>query len=213
MNRTLETSDGEQLPPAGQRGPIEHERRSQIIQAADEHFRRYGYNKTSVADLAKAIGVSSAYVYRFFESKQAIGEAIVGMTLGRLDAALREIAESPQSASQRLRLIFKTLTKLGLELFFAERKLHDICVAATSNHWNAVSTHKAALLQVVQKVVTDGRESGEFERKTPLDETCLAIWETLMPFAHPVLLEQRSPEELELSVVAVTNLVLRSLAP
>ena len=78
----------------GQRGPVEHERRDQIIRAADEHFRRYGYNKTTVADLAKAIGVSSAYVYRFFESKQAIGEAVCAMTLAAIDGPLLEIALS-----------------------------------------------------------------------------------------------------------------------
>ena len=71
--------------PGGQRGPAEHERREQIIRAADEHFRHYGYAKTTVADLAKAIGVSAAYVYRFFESKQAIGEAVCAMTLARID--------------------------------------------------------------------------------------------------------------------------------
>ncbi len=60
--------------PSGQRGPAEHDRREQIIAAANEHFRHYGYNKTTVADLAKAIGLSTAYIYKFFESKRAIGE-------------------------------------------------------------------------------------------------------------------------------------------
>ena len=54
-------------PPLGHRGPVEHERREQIVKAANEHFRRYGYNKTTVADLANAIGLSTAYIYKFFE--------------------------------------------------------------------------------------------------------------------------------------------------
>ena len=62
----------------GQRGPAEHERRDQIVAAAREHFRHYGYNKTTVADLAKAIGLSTAYIYKFFDSKKAIGEAVCG---------------------------------------------------------------------------------------------------------------------------------------
>src|SRR6185369_17973098 len=106
----------------GQRGPVEHERREQIIRAADEHFRRYGYNKTTVADLAKAIGVSGAYVYRFFESKQAIGEAVCSMTLGRIDARLMEIATDPQvTATNRLRALYRCLAEKGIELFFKER--------------------------------------------------------------------------------------------
>jgi len=197
----------------GQRGPVEHERREQIIRAADEHFRRYGYNKTTVADLAKAIGVSSAYVYRFFESKQAIGEAVCAMTLARIDDQLLEIAGQQESAANRLRSLYRCLAERGIELFFKERKLHDLVVAAVVNLWPPVLQHKAVMLEAARRIVSDGRASGEFERKTPIDEISRAIFETLEPFAHPMLLELKDPPGLEASVVAVSNLVLRSLAP
>lgn len=60
----------------GLRGPTDHCIRDQIVSAANEHFSHYGYGKTTVSDLAKAIGFSKAYIYKFFDSKQAIGEAI-----------------------------------------------------------------------------------------------------------------------------------------
>src|SRR5204862_385421 len=62
------------------RGPTDHNVREQILEAAEEHFSRYGYEKTTVSDLAKAIGFSKAYIYKFFDSKQAIGEAICSKT-------------------------------------------------------------------------------------------------------------------------------------
>src|SRR5262250_605663 len=105
-------------PLAGQRGPADHERREQIIREAGEHFRHYGYNKTTVADLAKAIGVSGAYVYRFFESKQAIGEAVCAMTLATIDTELMRIAtDETRTAADRLRGIYRCLAEKGLELF------------------------------------------------------------------------------------------------
>jgi len=197
----------------GQRGPVEHERRDQIIKSADEHFRKYGYSKTTVSDLSKAIGVSSAYIYRFFESKQAIGEAICAMTLGRIGDTILEIANSDQSASSRIRKLYKAMVDKGFELFFNDRKLHDIVIAAIDGKWSSVVGYKEVKLGAIRKIVVDGRESGEFERKTPLDETCLAILETLAPFAHPILLEQNDPEGLHESASAVSSLVLRSLAP
>jgi len=204
----------ELAPAPGQRGPAEHERREQILNAADEHFRRYGYNKTTVADLAKAIGVSAAYVYRFFESKQAIGEAVCAMTLARIDDELLAIAaDSDKTAANRLRELYKCLADRGIELFFKERKLHDLVVVAVESRWSSVMRHKQAMLEAAQRVVVEGRTTGEFERKTPLDEICRAIYETLEPFAHPMLLELKEPPELEASVVAVSNLVLRSLSP
>ena len=66
------------------RGPAEHSVRDQIVTAAHDYFAHYGYAKTTVADLAREIGFSKAYIYRFFESKQAIGEAICAGCLDRL---------------------------------------------------------------------------------------------------------------------------------
>ncbi|HEY7799341.1 MAG TPA: TetR/AcrR family transcriptional regulator, partial [Hyphomonadaceae bacterium] len=63
------------------RGPADHAVRDQIIEAAHEHFSRFGYEKTTVSDLAKSIGFSKAYIYKFFDSKQAIGEAICAKTV------------------------------------------------------------------------------------------------------------------------------------
>jgi AcrR family transcriptional regulator len=197
----------------GQRGPAEHERREQILAAADEHFRHYGYAKTTVADLAKAIGVSAAYVYRFFESKQAIGEAVCAMTLARIDDELLGIADDPKrSAADRLRALYRCLADRGIELFFKERRLHDLVTAAVEGRFPSVMRHTQVMLEAATRVVKSGRASGEFEKKTPLDEVCRAIFETLEPFAHPMLLELKEPPELEASVEAVSNLVLRSLA-
>ena len=72
------------------RGPADHNVRDQIVVAAEAHFSHYGYEKTTVSDLAKAIGFSKAYIYKFFDSKQAIGEAICARTLSTIVAAVEE---------------------------------------------------------------------------------------------------------------------------
>src|SRR3546814_3353221 len=87
--------------PAGQRGPSDHTIRDQIIEAAHDHFSHYGYGKTTVSDLAKHIGFSKAYIYKFFDSKQAIGEAIcAGQLSGILEEVERVLAKS-SSATER----------------------------------------------------------------------------------------------------------------
>ncbi|EFK59682.1 TetR/AcrR family transcriptional regulator [Sphingobacterium spiritivorum] len=48
-----------------------------IKKAARELFRRYGYNKTSVNELAKMANVSKATVYKYFVSKELILHAIL----------------------------------------------------------------------------------------------------------------------------------------
>lgn len=197
----------------GERGPADHRTRLQLLDEAESHFRHYGYTKTTVADLARAIDVSPAYVYRFFDSKQAIGEAVCAKTLGQICSSLQAIEAEPLSASERLRRIYRTMVACGLELYFSERRLHDIVVAAIDGHWGSVQGYLDNLQALVRRIVVAGRESGEFERKTPLDDLCAAIFCTLKPFGHPILLEQTDRDTLQADAEQVANLVLRSLAP
>jgi AcrR family transcriptional regulator len=211
QTKASEMSERSQTAPRGQRGPADHERREQIMTAADEHFRLYGYNKTTIADLAKAIGLSSGYIYLLFESKQAIGEAICQRCLGRIQGELQLIAQERTSASDRIRRIYESLVKQSKAMFFNERKLHDIVVVSLTEGWESSTSHDVRLQSILRQVVVEGRESGEFERKTPLDETCEAIMQTLLPFSHPILLE-KNLDRIESNATAVANLVLRSLA-
>jgi AcrR family transcriptional regulator len=196
--------------PSRQRGPVEHERREQIVKAANEHFRRYGYNKTTVADLANAIGLSTAYIYKFFDSKQAIGEAVCAASLGEISSDLGKIARQPKSAAERLRAIYQSLTRQSAQLYFNERKLHEIVITACSEKWGPVRQREEAILDLIRELVAEGREKGEFERKTPFEETCRAILQTMEPFWHPRLLEEHL-DDLEERATAMANLVLRSL--
>jgi AcrR family transcriptional regulator len=203
----------EPIPLPVSRGPVEHERREQIVAAACEHFRAHGYGKTSVAELAKAIGVSSAYVYRFFDSKQSIGEAACSKTLARIAQSLFDLENEPWTPSEKLRRFYGVLLESGYELFMEQRKVHELVAGAVSQDWVAVANHRKAIRAVLQRIVVEGRKRGEFERKTPLDEVVLALGQAALPFAHPVLLAQRELQELRTSAAAVAGLVLRSLAP
>jgi len=214
--RGADKSPGDKSPgdrAAGERGPADHRTRAQLLEAADAHFRHFGYAKTTVADLARAIGVSPAYVYRFFDSKQAIGQAVCAMTLDRIAGAARAVETEPRSAADRLRRVYRALLEKGLELYFQERRLHEIVIAAVEGDWPSIMAYRQELGAIVRRLVIAGREAGEFERKTPLDDLCVAITCTLTPFCHPILLEQTERADLRASAEQVANLVLRSLAP
>jgi AcrR family transcriptional regulator len=201
------------IPLPVTRGPVEHERREQIVAAACEHFAAHGYGKTSVAELAKSIGVSSAYVYRFFDSKQSIGEAVCSLKLARIAQRLFDLEGERRTPTEKLRRFYGVLMESGYELFIEQRHMHELVAGAVSQDWVAVANHRKAIRAVLQRIVIDGRERGEFECDTPLDEVVLALGQAAVPFAHPALLAQRELKELRKSAAAVAGLVVRSLAP
>lgn len=57
--------------------PLSPERRARIIAGAAEIFTRDGYEGASVADIARAAGVSKGTLYNYYPSKQALFAAYV----------------------------------------------------------------------------------------------------------------------------------------
>src|SRR5262245_14330664 len=76
--------------------------RARIMDTAEALFRRVGYAKTAVGDIAAELGMSSAYIYRFFPSKSGIVEAFCRRCLSTVEDQAWSVARSKQPAAQRL---------------------------------------------------------------------------------------------------------------
>ena len=199
-------------PAALPRGPADHEVRDQIVAAATEHFSRYGYEKTTVSDLAKVIGFSKAYIYKFFESKQAIGELICANCLREIETEVGAAVAEAGLPPDKLRRIFRVSTEASLRLFFQDRKLFEIAASAATERWQAVVDYEERMRQLLQDVLQEGRQSGDFERKTPLDETVQSVLLVMRPYLNPLML-QHSLESTSQAPALLASLVLRSLSP
>ncbi len=194
----------------GHRRPSEQMRREAILLAASEHVRHYGYQKTTVGDIAKALHWSTAHLYNFFESKQSIGEAVCTQVLTDVTSDLAQRVSEIALPGECILFIFKYIAGTSTKMFLEDRKMHDLITLSFQENWGSPKVYGAALLDIVRSVVLRGRETGEFERKTPLDETCQAIRYTTDPFFHPILLQQNQ-RELTQEAATVANLVRRSL--
>ncbi len=186
--------------------------REQLIAAAGEHFCSYGYERTTLADLAKAIGFSKTYFYRFFRSKQEIGEAVCEQVLGTILQAIDEELTKAPSAPEKLRRMLRTIPRMGTELFFEERKLHDVAATSAAEQWASSTNYCNKLAEILRSILQQGRDEGDFERKTPLDEVTRAILTSMRLFIDPRALQ------FHLDFVPdgsneVIALILRSLAP
>lgn len=198
--------------PALNRGPVDHDVRDQIVAAATEHFSRYGYGKTTVSDLAKSIGFSKAYIYKFFSSKQAIGESICANCLGDIEADVRKAVEGVEQPPEKIRRMFKEIAQATCRLFSQERKLYEIAASAAAENWQATIIYEQNIKALLQDVLSEGRQTGDFERKTPLDEMTTAIYLVMRPYLNPLML-QHGFDYIEEAPVQLSSLVLRSLAP
>lgn len=196
----------------GHRGPVEHGVRDQIVDAADKHFTHYGYSKTTVADLARSIGFSKAYIYKFFDSKQAIGIAICDRILTSIVEAAGSAIQEQRTPTAKFRILWKIIATMSCELFFKDRHLYDLAAVACMEKWPSTDRYRDTIAQMLTDIITEGRLAGEFERKMPLDEAVRAMLLSFQPFMNPAML-QYNLDAVPEGTAEVTNLYLRSLAP
>src|SRR5699024_6353385 len=112
-------------------GKISDEARTRILEAAEEHFRRVGHQRTSVADIAAGLGMSPANIYRFFPSRDAIDAPICGRVVNEIADIASAIARTNESAMEKLERLLTAVHHHAKMMPVEARPMHELIVAAT----------------------------------------------------------------------------------
>ena len=175
--------------------------RERIIETADAMFRRLGFAKTAVADIAAELRMSPANVYRFFSSKNAIVEAICQRCLSELDDKAWAVGRSRASASVRMEKLFLEILNYHRENLITEKRVHDIVLVAMENNWDAIRAHTEVIRTIIELIVRDGVESGEFEGVDPR-EASMVIKRSMVMFCHPLMVAECLEDDHDLEAEA-----------
>jgi AcrR family transcriptional regulator len=167
----------------------EADTQARILLTAERLFREIGYQKTTVADIAKVLKMSPANVYRFFESKRAIHEAVARRLMGEVEQAATAIASESTSATERLRELLMTIHHMNKERYVGDSKLHEMVAIAMEEDWKVCDMHLEFIGATVGKVIADGMASGEFKQADPM-LTSLCVVSSMVRFFHPQLIAQ-----------------------
>ncbi|WP_454617231.1 TetR/AcrR family transcriptional regulator [Bradyrhizobium cenepequi] len=168
---------------------IESDTRERILAVAERLFRQIGYQKTTVADIAKELRMSPANVYRFFDSKKAIHEGVARTLMGEVEVEAQRIARAPGPAATRLRDLMKTINRMNTERYVGDSKLHEMVEIAMQEDWGVCVAHMEMIASTVGQVIGQGVASGEFE--TPdVQLASLCACTAMMRFFHPQMIAQ-----------------------
>lgn len=169
--------------------------RDRIVAVAERLFRDIGYQKTTVADIARELRMSPANVYRFFESKKAINEAVASRLIGEVEAAIVAIAEGPGPAAQRLRACLQTVHLMCAARFVGDYKIHEMVNVAMTESWEVVEAHVNTIRTLVGRLIAEGVVEGEF-RVPDVEIASHCVMLAWIRFFHPELIAQCCDKEL-----------------
>lgn len=186
------------------------ETRERIVRVAEELFRRMGFAKTAVADIAAELGMSPANVYRFFPSKTAIVSTICSRCLLESEAEVAQAMASSGTPQARIIAAFLAILNYHKENFLVERRVHDMVQAAIESNWDAIEAHKARIGEMLARALADGIASGVFVPHDPRRVSQLILG-TCVGFCHPLLVAQHIDQDLEGSLRLTLTFLLRSI--
>jgi len=157
--------------------------RDRILATAEEVIRRFGPAKANVVDVARALGVSHAAVYRHVATKAELLDLVVGRWVEATMPPLLAIAAKPGSAPKRLRQLFDALIAIK------RRQADDDPEPFATYRALAADAHLAAgylekLVELVASVIRSGVKEGAFRTVDPVAAGRAMLFATSR-FHHP----------------------------
>jgi AcrR family transcriptional regulator len=179
------------LPPSAQ--PVD----ARLLAIAADHLHDRGVRGVTVVGVAEAAGMTHANVYRYFPSKAALIDAITARWLGSLEAALSEIADSPDPADDKLERLILAIAQAHRELLSRDRHLFDVYADAAGTARAVIRKHRARLRHLFERVVDEGVATEAF-RLRDRERSLAFITDASYRFINPVAvrLDADMPQEI-----------------
>jgi AcrR family transcriptional regulator len=189
----------------------ETDTRTRILLVAERLFREIGYQKTTVADIAKVLKMSPANVYRFFDSKTAIHQAVARRLMSEVEAAVETIASEPLPPKQRLREILATIHHMNSERYVGDAKLHEMVALAMEEAWDICDAHIARLGEMVGKVIGEGVAAGQF-RPCDVEQTAKCVCISMCRFFHPQMIAECADKQIDVPLDIMIEFVIGAIS-
>ncbi len=192
--------------------PTSEEVRQQILEAAENRFRHYGYGKTTMAELAEDVNMSAANLYRYFKNKQDIAVACAQRCHCERANAMREVMRRPgRTASQRLREFALAVFNATYDEANNNTRINELIETVAREHADIVHSKIEGEQSLIAEILAQGNASGEFDVPDVI-ETARYIHTALMIFSLPLFHSLYPRETFETMAQGVADLLVKGLA-
>lgn len=191
--------------------PVETDIRTKIIEAARKLIARYGYGKTTMADLAEACDMSAGNLYRYFPGKLEIAEQLAQQSFDFMIERLREVVRAPGlSASERLKKFLFTELQVTYKQLHNDAKTFEIAQIIKRERPQLANQNMARARALLTEILAAGNATGEFNISDVVSAAEMienATWK----YHFPQLFSNLDLAELEKELSGVIRLILKGV--
>lgn len=197
------TTDQSQLPS--------QTAREQILDVAQARLLRFGYHKTTMAEIADEAGMSAANLYRYFANKQDIAAECAGRCMTERLERLREVARDPRlTPAEKLTNYALEMIQHTHELADPDSKIGELVAFIARDRPQLSHDKMSKYHSLIAEILSSGIDSGEFDIDDVID-TAQNVYGALFMFDVPLFVGLFTREDFDRRARGVTALIVAGL--
>lgn len=164
--------------------------RKKILTTAGLIFSRYGFKKTSMDEIAKALKMGKSSIYYYYDSKEAIFESVVLYEANLLRNALTNSIKSVESPLEKMR----SYVYVRMQSFEKLSNYYNAIFDKNLDHFDFIETVRAKYdreeLAILRLILYDGARKKVFQVENS-EYTAMAIQTTLKGLEVPLFWKKK----------------------
>lgn len=185
--------------------------RNRILQAAMARIKHYGYAKTTMAEIAADCDMSPGNIYRFFEAKIDIAEAMARRHYAEMNANLAAIVRRRDwGADKRLKEMLAKRMRDNYQMFEENAKILEVAEVLSTERPLFLNELIALERVTLTALIEEGAKAGLFRECDP-EYIAEMIQSATIKFGLPQLFSHLTLPRLEREFEGVMELVLKGL--
>ena len=182
-----------------------------ILAAAINRFSEFGYNKTTMAEIANDADMSAANIYRYFKNKEEIAAACAKIFMSeRTDSLKKIIRDTRLNATQKLEKYVFTNLEISQQKAIENKKIDELCTEITKNRADLVHEKINGEIALLVEILSYGNQTGEFNIDNIM-ESAKSIHAMLVIFDVPMFMHLFSEEEFRAKAYSVLKILIAAL--
>lgn len=187
--------------------------RESILDATDRLLARYGYQKMTIDDLAREVGIGKGSVYLHFKSKEEIALSHVDRIIERLCDKLNRISSEEISHKEKLRkmLLIRVSFRFDSVQHYTE-SINEILSMLRDKLLARRKTYHEVEAEIFAEIISDGQKQGVFEsgNAKEIAHSFLLATNSLLPFNLSTQ-ELGKREDIEAQTLRIANILLKGI--
>jgi len=142
----------------------------EILEAAAKAFSKNGYNGTSLAEIAKAVGIKTPALYYHFKSKNEILYAYLVRSGENISSAVqKEVVAAGDDPEQRLVAFVKSYICTQLEMIDTMPTVNTmifsstVSKALTKSQYKWIQNWERGMIAIIREILDDGKKADVFQ--------------------------------------------------